>query len=101
MTATFTPSFASAWQMRWPRPPLPPVTTATVPLRSMASSPDSRCRSLADRLRKHIPFGRGAAAVDIGIGDELAMLIGKAREIDQGHRDFLRQRHGVGAARDH
>src|ERR1700733_249126 len=35
MTAMWAPSFASAWQMRCASPPLPPVTSATVPFRSM------------------------------------------------------------------
>src|SRR3954447_4045353 len=31
----FVPCLASAWQMRWPSPPFPPVTTATALFRSM------------------------------------------------------------------
>src|SRR4051812_38320694 len=34
----FVPSLASAWQMRWPSPPFPPVTTATEFFRSMESA---------------------------------------------------------------
>src|SRR3954447_25870817 len=41
MTAIWTPSLASAWQMRCPSPPLPPVTTATAPLRSIAVLPSA------------------------------------------------------------
>src|ERR1700722_15590397 len=37
MTATCAPSCASAWQIRCPSPPLPPVTSATTPFRSIAS----------------------------------------------------------------
>src|ERR1041384_7435813 len=33
------PSAASLWQMRWPSPPLPPVTIATLFFRSMLLSP--------------------------------------------------------------
>ena len=39
MTAICAPSLASAWQIRWPSPPLPPVTSATLPFRSIASIP--------------------------------------------------------------
>src|SRR6266404_4751391 len=44
MTAICTPSFASAWQMRCPSPPLPPVTRATAPLRSMSFLPHTGAR---------------------------------------------------------
>src|SRR3954469_19007533 len=37
MTATCAPSRDSAWQMRCPSPPLPPVTRATAPFRSIAA----------------------------------------------------------------
>src|SRR5581483_2863616 len=39
MTAIWAPSSASAWQMRCPNPPLPPVTSATAPFSSIASLP--------------------------------------------------------------
>src|ERR1700722_2140684 len=42
MTATCAPSFASAWQIRCPSPPLPPVTNATAPLSSMKFLPVSQ-----------------------------------------------------------
>src|SRR4051794_11785068 len=37
MMATCAPSCASAWQIRCPSPPLPPVTSVTTPFRSIAS----------------------------------------------------------------
>src|SRR5262249_36065483 len=43
MTATCAPSCASAWQMRCPSPPLPPVTSATTPFRSIASVLSCQC----------------------------------------------------------
>src|ERR1700749_2413401 len=43
MTARCAPSSASAWQMRCPSPPLPPVTSATMPFRSIASLPKCEC----------------------------------------------------------
>src|SRR5205807_4871731 len=43
MTATCAPSWASAWQMRCPSPPLPPVTSATMPFRSIASLLSCEC----------------------------------------------------------
>jgi hypothetical protein len=39
---------ASAWQMRCPSPPLPPVTSATLPFRSIASIPSCKCAVLAE-----------------------------------------------------
>src|SRR5690242_9030023 len=38
----WVPSLASAWQMRWPSPPLPPVTTATAFFRSMNVPPANK-----------------------------------------------------------
>src|SRR5271168_3126682 len=37
MIATCAPSCASAWQMRCPSPPLPPVTSATTPFKFIVS----------------------------------------------------------------
>src|SRR5579884_646395 len=61
-TAMCTPSFASARQMRCPSPPLPPVTNATAPLRSIRSlryagaqppySVSPRPRTVCDRARE-------------------------------------------------
>src|SRR5271154_3399109 len=52
----WVPSFANAWQMRCPRPPLPPVTNATAPLNSIDFLPPVSTLSLRPDLRSGNPL---------------------------------------------
>src|SRR5882757_9871237 len=50
----------------------------------------------------HASFLRQPIGVDVGIGGDLAALVGKPRVVDEGNRNDFRHRHGIGrSARDH
>src|SRR4051812_1775187 len=84
MTARWTPSCASAWQMRCPNPPLPPVTSATMPFRSIAS--------LRLHHRLHTRYCHDEIAEPGAANFEIAVLV----ERGAGRRQ---QHHGIGEPR--
>src|SRR5262245_21706349 len=63
MTAICAPSFASAWQMRCPSPPFPPVTNATAPFSSMDFPPACGCTAVCGSLMPSLGAGKRSSFV--------------------------------------
>src|SRR6266851_916092 len=110
MAAPATASVASTFLVAESRLTLPNTVVITSGARPAAinsssawasSTPPSVSRiSLLGAIRAS--FFRQPIGVDVGIGGDLAALVGKPRVVDESNRNDFRQRNGIGRpARDH
>src|SRR5580692_9174803 len=110
MAAPATASVASTFLVAVSRLTLPNTVVMTSGARPAAissssawasSTPPSVSRiSLLDAI--HASFLRQPIGVDVGMGGDLAALVGKSCVVDKSNRNDFRQRHGIGrAARGH
>src|SRR5688500_14584620 len=96
------PADASAWQIRCPSPPLPPVTTATAPFKSMIVPIARPTRRLSRAASRHAMalLMHGLELVPVGIAHErrvIARAIVWARSRPSFIRAAGRQRGGMEA----
>src|SRR5882762_9692644 len=85
-TTTRAPAAARPWAMPSPMPPLPPVTTATLPLRSNIGP--SEC-ILPEVVRRNVMAERGQAAHVVGAHRDDAVLTlrdSRHQQIGLGHQ---------------
>src|ERR1700727_2047571 len=109
MAAPAWASAASTFAVALSRLTLPNTVVITSGARPPAISSSSAWASSTppsvSRIRRvgaiHASFLREPIGIDVGVGRALAALVGKPRVVDEGHRDVVRQRHGIGRAARH
>src|ERR1700722_702724 len=109
MVAPATASVASTFRVAVSRLTLPKTVVIASGARPAAISSSSAWASstppsvsrISGLDAIHASFLRQPVGVDVRMGGDLAALVGKARVVDEGNRDVVRQRNGVGRPARH